>query len=242
MCTLPTPVAPVAPVAPQMSGEPVFVNEQVSLRVRMGLTGRELEGVTVWRCDASPSEVRASIGQVLGIEPIGLKLTVDGEVWADGSPVPRSVLDGEAVLEVVRVPPTAGELHRTVVWKIQMMSHNAASPQYCDIYLRNFDRPHFGVFADLHDAFPVIGYIGMARIFMLRTRVHQYLELSAPVRLTDRDVWKELVDDDDIWTWLRRVHRDKARTYLWDLHTGGEIDLGELAARWAVCQYPDGTR
>jgi hypothetical protein len=218
--------------------------DELNLRVRIGMSGQELPGITVFRCRATASAVREAIAKKLDIEPIGLVLTVEGQVWAEG-PAPLALWDSDsgAAVEVVRVPPTVGELRATVVRRLGKLSHNATEPQYNHVYLRNFDRPHFGVFADLHDAFPVVGYIGMARIFMLRTRAHQYLELSvAPVRLTDADVWKELVDDDDIWTCLKRVDRNKARKYLWDLHTSGEIDLGELASRWAGCQWPDATR
>ena len=62
------------------------------------------------------------------------------------------------------------------------------------------------------------------------------------VHLTEADVWKELVEDDDIGTVLKSVDKNKARTYLWEFDTSGEIDLAELAARWGCCQWPPCSR
>jgi hypothetical protein len=202
--------------------------ERLNLRVRMGISGRELE-VTLWHDWVSPRSAREAIAREMGIEPIGMMLLVDDQLWADGSPAPPSLLDG-AVLQVVRVAPTPDELRKTVVRRIENLSHNA--PSYSHIFLHRFDRPHFEVFADLRPAFTVIGYMGMARILMLRTRARQYLELASGRPLTDADVWTEMVNDDDIWTQLTRVDRTHAREILWNLHTSGEIDLGELTARW----------
>lgn len=216
------------------------------LRVRMGMTGQELPRIMLHRCKCTASDAREAIARVLGILPFGLRLTVAGEVWA-GGPAPLALWESDqAAVEVVRVPLTGDELLETVVRRIGKLSHNAASPQFTYIYLRNFASDHFGVFTTLREHFTTLGYIGMARIFMLRTRAHQYLESSVardpPVRLTEADVWKELVEDDDIWTVLKSVDKNKARKYLWELHTSGEIDLAELAARWGCCQWPRGTR
>jgi hypothetical protein len=229
-------------------------DDQLNLRVRLALSGREVP-ITLRGRDDSARAARQAIARELGIEPIGLVLTVDGQIWADGhAPLALWDPDSGAVVEVVLTLVNSAELLDTVSRRMGLLSHNTGVSLYTDIYPCNFGLSNFEVFEDLRPHFRDLGYIGVARILMLRTSAHLHLMQRTRAnrgRVTRADpappendsdtsaaILHELVGDEELWRDLEFVYREAAMQYLWVLHTMGDIDLGNEVWRWEDLQPP----
>ena len=175
--------------------------------------------------------VRHRIADRLGISPMGLTLVVAGHIW-EMDPPPAELAETRTI-QFLQRPPTLAELREALAERLGRLSRNASQPMFTRIFLCSFNASSWYIFEQLRPHFTVIGYMGLARILIIRDCArNMLLEVQGLTPLTQEDVIGRMLEDDRLWSTLARVDRMRAMDMLMQMHVQGEIDLAEHAQRW----------